>query len=96
MSCLTTASLLACLLSPSNLSIEATASSKIAGDFKYYDDGQYLANPIYGRFRLVLRPQISPNLYLIYGVEHESVINASDRGTERFFGGFVWTPFKRN
>lgn len=95
MSCLTVASVLACILSPSNLEVEATAASQIAGDFTFYDEGRPVHDAIYGRFALEMKPQLTDNLRLIYGVEHLSVFNASDRGVERAFLGFVWTPFRR-
>lgn len=96
MSCLAAVSVLACILSPQNLEVEATAASDLAGDFTFYSDGRLVSNAVYGRFALEMKPQLTENLRLVYGFEHLSVINASDRGVERFFAGFVWTPFKRN
>lgn len=95
MNCLTTASLLACLLDPSSLSISATAASHITGDFTFYVDNREV-KPLWGRLAVEMKPQLTDSLQLIWGWEHISVINAPDRGEERLFGGFVWTPFKRN
>lgn len=95
MTCLTTASILACLLSPSNLEVSATAASNLTGDFTFYENGAPVHTPVWGRFALEMKPQISDSLRLIYGVEHLSVINAGDRGEERMFLGFVWSPFRK-
>lgn len=96
MSCLTTASLLACLLDPSTLEVSAYASSQISGDFSFYEEGRQIGNPLWGRVALQLKPQLSRSVAVIYGWEHVSVINSSERGEERLFAGFIWTPFRRN
>lgn len=95
MSCLAVASVLACLLSPQNLSLEATAASKVAGHYRTVIDGHTMENAVWGRFALKMTPQLTENLSLLYGVEHISVVNNTDRGEERVFAGFVWKPFRK-
>lgn len=97
MSCvLTFAANAICLLSPTELTLRADASTQIAGDFSYRIDGRDYGGGTVGRIALDLPLARFRGWTLAGGIIHESLLDTTgDRGQERIYLGLQWRPFAR-
>ena len=95
MSCLLTlAANTLCLVSFSDLTLRADASTQIAGDVRHWSGSRNYGGALIGRVELSM-PLVSYRGFSIQtGIRHESLLNTrGDRGEERLTFGFVYRPF---
>jgi hypothetical protein len=82
-----------CLFQPSELRLQADASTAISGGFHYYVNGRDFGTGLVGRVSLSMDVPVSRRFTVRYGVLHQSLLDTDeDRGSERAFVGFVWRP----
>lgn len=92
MSCLLPLIASICIANTRELRIEADTSFQVAGSFRYAVGGRDIGTGVRGRLQLSMDVPVSHRFTVRYGVVHESLINANDRGQERAFVGFAWRP----
>lgn len=95
MSCLLPLIAGACLFEPSTLTLSVDASAQLGGDVHHVDHRRDFGGGHMGRIRLEAGGSLTHQVYLFYGVQHESLLDTGrDRGEERVYAGLTWRPFR--
>lgn len=94
MDCLIQLAATLCLVSPSQLTLRADASTQIGGTLRHINDGVDYGGALVGRIELSMPVVTYRGFSLQAGIRHESLLNTrGDRGEERLTFGFVYRPF---
>lgn len=84
-----------CIADPANLSLQAGASTQIAGPFKYFVDYRDYGGGLLGHAKIDMAVPATKRVTFHYGVEHTSLLDTrSDHGQARVYLAISWSPFK--